>query len=666
MPLNKRNRSALSRMCILIWLVFSLIKTEGGSDGFIDRMMFRLLRQQFNKTQEYVAGPLNLPTQQFQLGGSFPSTIHINAIGNISYVRDDIIIYDANFFVTAWILEFLHDLKGLNVTTSYDKDIITTVQRAIPALHLFKDKNHDPDNLAVSFWLQHKQNITNDTHIYCATTENLFRPLESITDAEVDLIGALLIETGHQDLWNVLKPILDGRAGYIRVFGIPSDFDDTSVALALSTMFLQHPEYFGKETAALWFKEKWTQNVTSYAENLSKYAYRPLSGDKNVNVMDTRVYYWLRHFVENNQDDTQLALAVTWQMTLEDIQYYNKNNYCYQTPFQANNVDISVGANVVFALARSLVTASKFAEQEVDTWFTEDIQRIYRNTTNAIIYAIEDNWVNLRPEIVFLYYPSKSDFYWFTSRTLLLYREIESTREYQWIFRKYPFIYDLYVKLEDTMKDYATDQILSSVGYEEDALGTFYFWDAFIGHADTTIDNKPTPHHYDRIFNTAMYSNALLYIWSSFDVKWLESVPQQVQTVLKGANLFLRTQSFDTVKYKPNNAFFSGSVKTVPNTWPSPYPINLFEYTNGSYHGTTGDYCKDWSYDATIAVEGFIDDGMYSELIDNKPCGLNTPSQFTGWNQYDHPWPYWTSHAVTDAATLLAVARYDVINSTQT
>eukprot|EP01083_Nonionella_stella_P294396 1000826_1 len=38
--------------------------------------------------------------------------------------------------------------------------------------------------------------------------------------------------------------------------------------------------------------------------------------------------------------------------------------------------------------------------------------------------------------------------------------------------------------------------------------------------------------------------------------------------------------------------------------------------------GTTGDYCKDWSYDATIAVEGFIDDGMYSQLMDNKPCGL--------------------------------------------
>eukprot|EP01084_Bolivina_argentea_P177612 307110_1 len=139
-----------------------------------------------------------------------------------------------------------------------------------------------------------------------------------MTDLEVEVIGELLVDTGHQDLWNVLKTILAGRNMYIEIFGVCADMDDTSVALALSTMFLQHPQYFGKETAALWFKEKWTQNVTSFSENLSKYAYRPLSGDKNVDILDPRADYWLRHFIEDHQEDTQLALATTWHITVEE------------------------------------------------------------------------------------------------------------------------------------------------------------------------------------------------------------------------------------------------------------------------------------------------------------------------------------------------------------
>eukprot|EP01084_Bolivina_argentea_P166399 288879_1 len=651
----------LSSICILISLYFIhyIPQITADEDGFIDRMTNRLLKQQFNETIPYISGPLNLPEQQFELGGLFPSTIHINTVGNLSFMRDDSIIYDANFFVTAWIIEFLFELKELNVTTSYETEIVQAIQKAIPALHMFKDKNHDEDNLAVSFWLQYKQkNTTNNVDIYCATTENLFNPLEAMTDREVDAIETILIDTGHEDLWNALAPFLQRRAAYIQAFGIPSDFDDSSVALALTTMFRQHPEYFGSDTANLWMQQKWTQNITSFSENLSKYAYRPLSGDKNVNVVDNRVYYWLRHFIQDNQHDQALALVVTWEMTLNDIQYYNDNNYCYQAPFSVNNVDISVGANVVYALTRSLFTS--FDEHDISEWFNIDIQRIYHNTTSLIIYAIQENWVNLRPEIVFLYYPSISDFYWFTSRILLMYRQIEAKSQYQWILNKYPFINDLYLKLESVMKDYATAQILSSVKYQDENFGTFYFWDGFLGNADRNFNNELTPHYYDRIFNSAMYSSTLLYIWTSFDLKWLDDTPTEVQTVLKGSNLFLRIESFNLVKYRPNNAFFSGSVKTAPNTYTYVYPINLFQFTNGTYGNPAT--CQGWSMDATFAVEGFIDNGAYQQLINDKPChSFNVPTTFHGYNQYSHPWPYWSSHAITDAATLLSVARYDAV-----
>eukprot|EP01084_Bolivina_argentea_P292287 502456_1 len=387
----------------ILWLTLNL--AEKTPNNFIDRIISRLLSYQFKETQEYQTGPVHLPEKQFELAGLFPTTVHINAIGNISFARGSI-INDANFFTTAWILEFLFELKQLNVIKRhYNKRVIKAVKKAIPALHMFHNKNADKNDLSVSFWLQYKFENNQGKTVYCATSENLLNPFKAMTDSDIETIKFFL-DMSHKDLSNILYgQYLSGyrRKLFASIIGIPSDFDDSSVALALTTQFMQHREYFGGKVSDLWLKHKWTKNIRSFADNLSKYCYRPLSGDKNVNVIDSRVYYWMRGFIEENKHDKDLAIVPTWEMTLDEIIYYKRNNICYQTPLFVNNIDVSVSANVIYALTRSLFT--KFDDKyDTSKWFNDDIQRIYTNTTNLLLYAVQDNWINLRPEIVFLYY----------------------------------------------------------------------------------------------------------------------------------------------------------------------------------------------------------------------------------------------------------------------
>ena len=44
-----------------------------------------------------------------------------------------------------------------------------------------------------------------------------------------------------------------------------------------------------------------------------------------------------------------------------------------------------------------------------------------------------------------------------------------------------------------------------------------------------------------------------------------------------------------------------------------------------------------------------------------KPAGCDTPTKFEGYNYYRNPWPFWSSHAITHASTLLAVSKYDLL-----
>ena len=65
------------------------------------------------------------------------------------------------------------------------------------------------------------------------------------------------------------------------------------------------------EAQAQWSSQN--SNITSIFDAVKKYSYRPLSGNKAVNSIDCRTYFYLRYFLEdavNRGED--VALVSTW------------------------------------------------------------------------------------------------------------------------------------------------------------------------------------------------------------------------------------------------------------------------------------------------------------------------------------------------------------------
>lgn len=63
----------------------------------------------------------------------------------------------------------------------------------------------------------------------------------------------------------------------------------------------------------------------SLVEALRQYAYRPFSGDQNVNTIDPRTFYYMRHFLgEAEARKEDIALVPTWVSIACDEGIYAK------------------------------------------------------------------------------------------------------------------------------------------------------------------------------------------------------------------------------------------------------------------------------------------------------------------------------------------------------
>ena len=104
--------------------------------------------------------------------------------------------------------------------------------------------------------------------------------------------------------------VLNFRNMYLRAFMIPPDFDDTFVNLGLGALLAELRQDF-PASHAQWASQN--TNITSVYDALKKYAYRPMSGNDAINIIDCRTYFYLRYFLEEamkNKED--IALVPTW------------------------------------------------------------------------------------------------------------------------------------------------------------------------------------------------------------------------------------------------------------------------------------------------------------------------------------------------------------------
>lgn len=112
------------------------------------------------------------------------------------------------------------------------------------------------------------------------------------------------------------------RAIFERAFRIPPDFDDSFVNVGLGALLLDLGGEF-PDAVALWVGQN--PNAMSLVEALRQYAYRPFSGDQNVNTIDPRTFYYMRHFLgEAEARKEDIALVPTWVSIPCDESIYAK------------------------------------------------------------------------------------------------------------------------------------------------------------------------------------------------------------------------------------------------------------------------------------------------------------------------------------------------------
>lgn len=208
---------------------------------------------------------------------------------------------------------------------------------------------------------------------------------------------------------------------------------------------------------------------------LLSYSYNPFGETLNNSIIDPRTYFYLRNYLYEKQNPwtVDLRLPVTWMIGFyENIALVDKK---VRMPFNLNNIDLTVSANVLYGLTAAILSNM----DEPELWFNTEVQFLYWSITDMITYELRSNFSS-RPDLALTYYPSKYVFYWFTSRTLQLLRSADGQL-------KYTVMQEASHKLESVLRNNLTDTLIKSAIHDTSGLA---YYDDFLGDSDTDLFGK--------------------------------------------------------------------------------------------------------------------------------------------------------------------------------
>ncbi|XP_019646956.1 PREDICTED: uncharacterized protein LOC109487404 [Branchiostoma belcheri] len=571
--------------------------------------------------------------------GLYSSMIRLNVHGppEVSVLRD-MGLYDNNAFATLWIVTCLLESHTYGTAPAPDPG---RLQLAVDAVNTFHSKNL-PGQSAMDFWPQ----VYNESGgVWVQSPENLLQVMQlGENDFPWNTIKKVLLGLGLDKLWKDVADMHEVLKDTEHAYRIPPDFDDSFLNLGLGAQLLQL-----KDSFPLAYRS-WASNNTdlqSLQNHLKSYAYRPLSRDNNADTIDPRTYYYMRPFLEKAaREGDEIALVTTWLQNLAELRVMVEKGVLM--PYNLNNVDVTVAANTLAGITEALLAGLVNQEK----WFDHDVQRIYLNTTAMISWAVTSEAIFTRPDLVMTYYPSLYNFLWYSSRTLFLLQSNQDRLQH------YPdCVRDVQQILTTTFRDHVTPKLLARAQTDR---GQETFFDDFLGDGDKDIFGRPKIHGEDRIFSTAQVVNTLLATWTTFNrtskkLVWIEETPADVKTLVSEAVSWLEKNTLSG-RYKPYNAFFSGSTKGLSSV-PFLYPANFVQYLNGSAVPPAANV----SFDVIAGVTGVIDPDEYQKMVEQPHFGYATPTKFDGFNGPENFFPFWSSEPYTYATVMLALAQYDNI-----
>ncbi|XP_033099999.1 uncharacterized protein LOC117103538 [Anneissia japonica] len=276
---------------------------------------------------------------------------------------------------------------------------------------------------------------------------------------------------------------------------------------------------------------------------------------------------------------------------------------------------------------------------------------------NGQTVSLVTTWVSIedRPDLALTYYPSRYSFYYYVARTLFIL-------ETQYVSEgtlPMEILNQTRTKFKRVLQGKASEMILSEANPDGDGL----YFEEFLGNGDTDFSGAPMKRGEDRLFSTSMAINFYIATWAVQDkttgkLYWTEGTPNDIKEVVEKAVKWLNTYILEDT-YKPFGAFFSGSFKGAESV-PFYFPTNHIEFLNGTILPSNTSI---FDRNIVIAMSGVIGEEEYEDLLKITHFGKMTPTNFTGYNDPNAVFPFWTSDAYTYANTLLALAKFQNLNS---
>ncbi|XP_046550650.1 uncharacterized protein LOC124260389 [Haliotis rubra] len=626
---------------MLCWLLLTLVGVSASPTKQEIESSIRVMRDlvenaQVKKDKKYV--PL---LEWAEDKGVWPSYVkqYFHGVPDLALFRQLFGVFDNNMFATAYVMEILAEFSKYGDMTDYN---LAGLNAGLVAIKDHRDKNLAFNNSLMTFWPQ----VYNETlKTWDSSPRNLVDLIEATKYLPLNWTYAELEKLGLKDIEYIMVRLMRSRDGYMSVFHVPPDFDDTFLNIGLGSMLKEMSHTF-PEASDLWMSQN--PNLTSVFDALKRYAYRPLSGDQRVNTIDSRSYVYLRKWLAREKlAGNDVALVTTWIQDTDEVRTWFAKGV--MMPFNVNNVDVTVSANFMYAVTAGIISGVLEPSLLDDT----DILHIYNDTTRMLAFQIQTNFSD-RVDLALTYYPPVIEFYWFVART---YNKLQETLDRTGSL-PHKGMDQVLKDFKQVLRTYASPWILDQRKSEsQSGLDTVYY-DDFIGDGDITYEHKSVNNAEDRIFTSSMALNALLTIWATEDqhtgqIIWDKDTPSLVQDTVQKIVTWLYLNSYGG-SYKPWNAFFSGSNKGA-TTSPAMYPVNRIEMFNGTKI-PINDKCKikRGPEPYIFGVEGTIPEETY----DNMTSECRSPVVFHGYNDQDRYFPFWTSDAYTYVTVITGMAKY--------
>lgn len=599
--------------------------------------------------QDYWPTQIYPPLKWYQQKGLYSSYVHVNFHGEPGFtaLRNGYKFPDDNGFVTIFVLQALVEAAELNPEVDVkDYEMLDSLD----AILTHRDRNSPIGAPLYSFW---NQRLNDKGNHYETFPVNIGIPLSEGLDGFSMLTGVL--DTLHlSSLADKLSPVKSFIQQFFKDFRIPPDSDDTGCNLALgmklSFLHRKFPRAYNRWASG-------NSDFDMLFQVVEKYHYDAFSSDNDKNTIDPRTFFWLRGFLQDAAKsqgaNASVCLIPTWLLSQSEVAE-GLLSRGISMPFEANNVDASVAANMLFGLSSALVYDSdNFAK-----YFSNDrkITKIMHDTASMLQWILENNVMDNRPDLALLYYPPVFDFYWFLARIVHLLNNPPSG--------KLPSVLEeIRVKLTSSMRVHGTEQILKRVQRD----GDYVNWDDFLGNADT-IAMISTPKHEDRIFSTCAALNALLDTWtlSKYDLVtqskqliWSPDVPDSIKTLIISGGKWLLEKSD---KFPSENVFFSGSMKSPVYSLPFNYPHNFLKQVNGSTLDCSAEITFVGGSSLLVGVRGVIPESEYLAKLAGSCHGRTAAISYGGSNCESCIFPFWSAPSLTNALEVLVMSKLKSLN----